>query len=206
MPPATRRSGRWLRAKIDAGSGTGVPGVRCSDERRSVACSAANSPPSPPCSPTPPRTSWPSPPSHSSTGARSGPPTRSSGSTARSSGAETSSGSSPTTPASRPSSPRSSSRPTTSGPSPNGATCPTSPWPSSTAPTKAGRPLGSHHRLSRTVTRVDGQAGRRLRPPRGTRPGRRRVLRALRAATHASAPLPFGARHANLVSRDHLVP
>ena len=33
--------------------------------------------------------------------------------------------------------------------------------------------LGSHHRLSHTVTRVDGQAGRRLTPSRGTRPDRR---------------------------------
>ena len=50
------------------------------------------------CSPTPPRTSWPSPASPRPTGARSGRPTRSSGSTARSNAAPTSSASSPTTP------------------------------------------------------------------------------------------------------------
>ena len=49
-----------------------------------------------PCSPTRPATSWPSPPSPRSTGARSGATTPRSGSTRRSAGAPTSSASSPT--------------------------------------------------------------------------------------------------------------
>ncbi len=188
-----------------AGSGTGVPGVRCSDERRPVACAPANSLPrrhghrhlrGPPRLTAFPQFQWRKIWSTNSLERING---------------------------------EIEQRRNVVGIFPNdasvarlvaaviveahdewavadGVTCPTSPQPRSTAPTETGRPLGSHHGLSRTVTRADDQAGRRLRPPRGIRLDRRRVLRGLRAAMHASAPLPFGACHANLVSRDHLVP
>src|SRR3712207_5821724 len=78
-PACRRATPRWSPPRSARSSPSPTPSTCAPSSTSSPACSAASSRPWRPCSGTPPRTCWPSPPSPRRTGRRSGRPIRWSG-------------------------------------------------------------------------------------------------------------------------------